>query len=292
MNPALPTQVITTMAARPERMHHMLWHMVRNDWLSFPADLRQKLADMGWEPPRPARTAWEDGYLPILTNNSGEDFLYMHRQMIAHVNGILAQVGDPNYPKIEGWMHIPAPDDPDYPVPPAWFDPTDPTAIGVLQQVKSDTFYYKRIKMWERMYTDPTFLKGMSLGELGVRPEMTIHNALHNRWSAYPGADRPDADPTQPETIDPQWDDPATTTWGTSIPATSTRFSGGCTAGWTTASMTGKRRTASSGMGFGRARGWAIWRWPNPRRPELPALCMRCWTTQSGRPSTCRRWSR
>ena len=208
MNPALPTQVITAMATRPERLHHMLWHMMRNDWLSYPPDVRQKLADMCWEPPRPARTPWDDGYLPILTNNSGEDFLYMHRQMIAHVNGILAQVGDPNYPRVEGWMHIPAPAVPDYPVPPAGFDPTDLTVIGVLQRVKSDTFYYKRIKMWERMYTAPTFLKGMSLGELGARLDMTIHNALHNRWSAYPGADRPDADPTQPETIDPQWDDP------------------------------------------------------------------------------------
>src|SRR5437868_1017127 len=73
MNPALPPQVIMAMAARPERLHHMLWHLVRNDWLSYPADVRQKLADMGWEPPRPARTAWEDGYLPIPTNNSGED---------------------------------------------------------------------------------------------------------------------------------------------------------------------------------------------------------------------------
>src|SRR6266702_1735314 len=81
---------------------------------------------MGWEPPRPARIAWEDGYLPILTNNSGEDFLYMHRQMITHVNGILAQIGDPDYPKIKVWTHIPAPEDPEYPVTPAWFNTTRP----------------------------------------------------------------------------------------------------------------------------------------------------------------------
>jgi hypothetical protein len=36
MVPPLPTEVTTTMAMRAERMHHYLFHEVRNNWLSYP----------------------------------------------------------------------------------------------------------------------------------------------------------------------------------------------------------------------------------------------------------------
>ncbi len=51
-------------------------------------------------------------------NDSGEDFFYMHRQMIVMVNQVLAQVVDPNYPAVQGWPALPPPGDVDYPVPP------------------------------------------------------------------------------------------------------------------------------------------------------------------------------
>ena len=47
-------------------------------------------------------------------------------------------------------------------MPPPWFDPTASDAFQVLQRVKSDEYYEKRMQMWERMYTDPNFLKGIS----------------------------------------------------------------------------------------------------------------------------------
>ncbi len=210
MNPELPAQVINAMATRAQRMHHYLWHTIRDNWLRYTKDVQQKIAALGWEPPRPAIDA---NNVVLLTNNSGEDFLYMHRQMIGMVNTILAQVGDPNYPKVEGWTQVPPPGDPDFPVPPAWFDPSDDQAdrdFKSLQRVKSDVFYEKRFKMWERMYTDPNFLKGMSLGELGARIEFTIHGSMHMRWAAAPGANRPEPpDASQAETIIPvAWDDP------------------------------------------------------------------------------------
>ena len=83
------------MAERSHRMHHYLWHEVRNGWLSYSPEDRKRIAALGWEPPRPARRARPDGSSePILDNNSGEDFLYMHRDMIASVNAKLAQVRD------------------------------------------------------------------------------------------------------------------------------------------------------------------------------------------------------
>jgi len=199
MIPPLPTVVTTTMAMRAERMHHYLFHEVRNNWLSYPHSVRQQLTTLGWAPPRPALDA--HGHA-LLTNNSGEDFLYMHRQMIAMVNGFLAQAGSPAYPKIVGWNPIPAPGDADYPVPPVW----DPS----VQDVKSDDFYTSRIVAWEQQYTDQHNLSQWTLGELGSRLEFSIHNALHMRWSSQPTMNRPDADPTQPDaTIPTTFDDPS-----------------------------------------------------------------------------------
>ena len=189
MNPPLPSVVTTTMAMRAERMHHYLFHEVRNNWLRYSDSERQQLSAISWAPPRPALDA--NGHA-LLTNNSGEDFLYMHRQMIARVNGLLAQAG---FPSIVGWTSVPAPGDADYPVPPAW----DPS----VQDVKSDDFYASRIVPWEQHYTDQHTLSQWTLGELGSRLEFSIHNAMHMRWSTQPPMIRPDADPTQP---DPSYD--------------------------------------------------------------------------------------
>jgi hypothetical protein len=154
---------------------------------------------------------------PDVKSDSGEDFLYMHRQMIGDVNAILSQVGDSNYPRVQGWTIPPAPDDQSYPVPPAWFDPgaQEQTPFASLERTKSDVFYQKRFRFWQRAFTDPTALRGMTLGALGITIEMTIHNAMHMRWSAFPGSIRPDPlqgtgeiDPTGGETIGTEWDNP------------------------------------------------------------------------------------
>jgi hypothetical protein len=206
------------MASRAHRLHHFLWHEVRNRWLVPSAeggltdDVKAKLKDLGWEPPRPALDAKRNA---IINNDSGEDFLFMHRQMIAGVNQQLKDIGDPTYTKVEGWLTIPEPTDKDYPVPPAWkalsiADKTQrETIFERLSLAKSDEFYYKRFRFWEKQFTDPNYLKGMSLGELGSRLEFTIHNQLHNRFSAKPFGDRPDPHPDPEGTIPAGWDDEA-----------------------------------------------------------------------------------
>jgi hypothetical protein len=202
MIPPLPTVVTTTMAMRAERMHHYLFHEVRNNWLSYSGAVQQQLTDLGWAPPRPALDA---NGSPLRTNNSGEDFLYMHRQMITRVNGILAQAGSPDYPQIVGWDPVPAPGDADYPVPPVW-----DSSLQSLQEVKSDDFYTNRIVVWEQQYTDPNNLARWTLGELGSRLEFSIHNAMHRRWSSQPTRIRPPVDPTEMgATIPTAFDDPS-----------------------------------------------------------------------------------
>jgi hypothetical protein len=57
MPPALPRGVILMMSDRAQRMHHYLWHTVREGWLQFDAQTQRKISQLGWQPPLPALTA-------------------------------------------------------------------------------------------------------------------------------------------------------------------------------------------------------------------------------------------
>jgi hypothetical protein len=140
-----------------------------------------------------------------LDNNSGEDFLYMHRQMIGMVNQRLSEIGSPEYPHVEGWHPLPAPGDSDYPVPPAW-NTGDSDLDAYLAETKSDDFFTETMHEWETNFRDPAWLAGRSLGEMGARLEFTIHNRMHMRWCSNPGGMRPDSDVTSPDSIDVAWD--------------------------------------------------------------------------------------
>src|SRR5689334_15856269 len=104
MVPRLPKQIVDMMATRDMRMHHYLWHQVRNGWLFFDKATQDAIRALGWEPPRPAQRRGADGQTDIaFDNDSGEDFLYMHREMIRTVNSELTRIADPKYPKVTGW---------------------------------------------------------------------------------------------------------------------------------------------------------------------------------------------
>jgi hypothetical protein len=159
--PVLPREVIETMASREHRMHHWIWHEVRNRWLMYPEDVQKQICEMGWQPPRPAS---DERGRPILDNDAGEDFFYMHRQMLIEVSKMLARIKDPNYPRVLVWRELPAPGDPQFPVPPAWFDPTRGadaidrrTGTETVLRLKSNIFYQKRLIPWQKMFTDPAF---------------------------------------------------------------------------------------------------------------------------------------
>jgi hypothetical protein len=205
MSTTLPTPIVIMMASHEHRLHHYLWHQVRNSWWEYSDSERNEIRQLGWEPPRPAYVRSTPPRVGVI-NNSGEDFLYMHRVMIASVNMRLREIGDPAYPKIEGWKQIPAPGDQEYPTPPGWDTGIDELNT-YLENVKSDDFYNQRVKPAESQFTDNAYLKTISLGELGARLEFTIHNWLHMRFCSEVSEMRPDPDEFS-TTIDTKWDDP------------------------------------------------------------------------------------
>jgi hypothetical protein len=202
MATTLPRQVIEAMAERPMRMHHALWHISRNGWATFSSAQQAVFRAHGWEPPRPARKA--DGQ-PEFDNASGEDFLFMHRQMIAEVNEILAGVGDPQHPRVEGWPSIPAPGDADFPVPPAFAIPGSADLTASIQNAKTEQTF-NRLHDLEQQFTDPTILQTLTLGRLGAGIEFTVHNTMHLRWSGEMPEYRLGGDPFN---VDAHFDEPS-----------------------------------------------------------------------------------
>jgi len=203
--PPVPKRLVETMASRARRMHYLLWHEVRDNWLTYTKDVQKELRETGWEPPRPANN--EKGEL-LLTNDSGEDFLYLHRETIRYANKVLEKAGDPNYPRIEGWVELPSPDNLEFPVPAPWFDPAEfPVINQFIARSKADLTFDKYLKSWESMFTDPGYLKDISLGALGSFIYSTVHDTVKRRWSAVPGGRRPDPG-SEVQRIPDEWDDP------------------------------------------------------------------------------------
>ncbi|AMA54586.1 hypothetical protein [Bacillus inaquosorum] len=176
----LPSSVIVAMASKKHRLWHYLWHGFRNSWEGLDCKDREKLCKThpNWVPPRPALDA--DGK-PKRDNDSGEDFLFMHRTMIMIVNKILADEGDINYPWVQGWRYLPKPSDQSYPILPAYDSHRIPRER--LELEKSVDRYWSYFSGLEKKFTDPDYLSSVTLGQLGSDIEFTIHNSMHIRWS-------------------------------------------------------------------------------------------------------------
>jgi len=217
--------VLSMLASRHHRLHHLVWHTLRNSWASDDAispAVKKEISQLGWEPPRPVLSAVGD---PLFGNGSGEDFLFMHRQMLIEVKEGLAKAGAPD---IKAWATIPPPDavvtEPNYDenpvalprpgnpsgfsVPAAWY-PEDETLRRRLEALKTPDFYWSRMRWWDRRFKDPAHLSTLTLGELGTLLEWTVHNDMHMRWASVPRDPqtnlpnpngRPDWD------INPAWD--------------------------------------------------------------------------------------
>jgi hypothetical protein len=203
------------LASRPHRLRHHLWHSVRNAWSSpgLTPQVRQRIIDAGWSPPNNRASLDADGK-PILDNYSGEDFLFMHREMIREVNEALAKAGDPFYPRVIPWDRIPGPGDSGFPLPPAWnvnnpgssLEENRDATLG-QRRAKSSDFYENTIRPWELVFTSRSTLRRMTLSQLGSMLEFTIHNSLHNRFASEPTGYRPDgSNPDDP--VAPIWDTP------------------------------------------------------------------------------------
>ncbi|NBJ10931.1 hypothetical protein [Microvirga arsenatis] len=210
----LPAVVVTMLASRRHRLRHFLWHAIRGAWNDpdLTPEVKQFIRDKGWAPPND-RVPFDAADKLILDNYSGEDFLYMHRQMIREVNNLLAQLGEP---PLDRWQEIPKPgEEPDFEVPPAWAyaDPAgteeqNAAATERLQRVKSDAYSHNPLAVWEAFYTHPANLTRLSLGAYGNLLETTIHNNLHMRWAQEPVGYMPSPNLEDTSSIDTRWDQP------------------------------------------------------------------------------------
>lgn len=208
----LPQQVVAMLASRRHRLRHFLWHAIRGAWNDpeLTSDVKQFIRDKGWGLPND-RAPFDAAGKLLLDNYSGEDFLYMHRQMIREVNDLLVQMGEP---QLDVWAGIPRPNEnPDFAVPPAWdyADPLRDAAANArmsarLRSVKSDAYARDPIGAWEAFYTNPSNLGRLSLGALGNLLEMTLHNNLHMRWASAPLGYMPSPNLEDTTGIDTRWD--------------------------------------------------------------------------------------
>ncbi|MGA2655513.1 MAG: Tat pathway signal protein, partial [Gammaproteobacteria bacterium] len=168
----LPPSIVTILASREMRLHHYLWHEIRENWNSYTAEQQQEVRQLGWEPPRPARKSKSDGYDWILDNNAGEDFFFMHREMIELINAELKKL---SLPLISGWEQLPAPNDSEYPVP-VYVQTGDTGRDAYLERVKKESFYSETMRPLEEKFANDAELKKMQLGQLGAEVESTLHN--------------------------------------------------------------------------------------------------------------------
>lgn len=203
----VPEIVIETMAAREMRYHHFLWHNLRDNWLNLDASTQHAIAKCGWAPPRPSAFYRDNGDQIVMEeNDSGEDFLYMHRQMVILVNKLVA--GTP-YGKVTGWSWCPAPGDTKWPVPEPYELPGDPGFTATITRAKTDDFFFNVMQPMEEDLNDEDNMRAWSLGKFGAKIEFTVHNWLHMRFSElHPeiGARPPTASPSP--NIDSKYDDP------------------------------------------------------------------------------------
>lgn len=209
----LPDNVITHFADRLHRLHHAVWHGIRNFWNGLTQDEKEAISRLDWrvEGGRIALYSSAERTRPIITNGSGEDFLFFHRQMIVQYKQLMAEAG------VEPirWVEIPQPGaggltSPNV-VPPVWAIPVAPNFERRLAALKTDEFYWSRIRWWDYLFKDPTYLATLTLGEVGALIEFSVHNDMHIRWSAIPrdpetnavlSLGRPDHDISQ------KWDNP------------------------------------------------------------------------------------
>lgn len=173
------------LASEEHRLHHAVWHSVRGMWFDLPQAKKQAIRALGWQPGHHLeRPAVRNG-APIVDNGSGEDFLYMHRQMIAAVQAIYQAAGKQ---PIRSWGGLPLPGgDPalGFDVPPNWSQ-ADESTRRRLDVLKSDTYFWTSMRAADRGFKSAAYLSTLSLGALGATLEYNVHNDMHMRWSSVP----------------------------------------------------------------------------------------------------------
>jgi hypothetical protein len=232
---AIIPSALSMLASKSHRLIHAVWHTIRarGIWYRLNDENKTKIRSLGWGVDRPPFD--QNGELN-LSNGAGEDFLFMHRKMIAMVRDKYSSQG---VPYIETWKSLPQSsahqffyseqEDPQNPgkrihrlntlesgnmIPPAYLIPSeneeqDLRDLKFLKFLKSPDYFNNVMLRFERIFKNKTFLAAISLGTLGNLLEFEIHNQMHMRWSSTP-RDPKSGEPAQRDTFDfnNKWDDP------------------------------------------------------------------------------------
>ncbi|WP_414588465.1 hypothetical protein [Scytonema sp. PCC 10023] len=209
----LPEKVLMHFADRLHRLHHAVWHGIRSSWNDLTQDERDAITALDWQidGDRVALYTSREKTRPVITNGSGEDFLFFHRQMVTQYQKLMAESGAEPIQ----WVEIPQPGagGPTSPntVPSPWAVPRSRNFEQRLAALKTNEFYWSRMRWWDYQFKDSTYLSTLTLGELGALIEFSVHNDMHIRWSAAPRD--PDTNELLPlgrpdHEITPKWDNP------------------------------------------------------------------------------------
>ena len=192
----LPVSVKSNLAKKEVRLHHLLYHVVRNSWHLFTQSEKQTIINdyPEWEVKHPRfnrvqPTPQNPSGIEI-NYDAGESFLYMHRLMIQGVNAQLLAIGQPT---LTPWCGIPETNNSDYPVP----NRNPSTAPADNNAPKSDA-HLVIMKQRAAQMRDPQVLKNNTLSTIGAFVETFIHDYMHMRWTEDPRimADFPEFSPT------------------------------------------------------------------------------------------------
>jgi hypothetical protein len=94
---------LSMLASKLHRLKHTVWHTIRRRriWYILNEESKTKIRQLGWGLDRPP---FDENNQLNLSNGAGEDFLFMHRKMIAMVQDEYKSQG---VPYIESWKSIP-----------------------------------------------------------------------------------------------------------------------------------------------------------------------------------------
>lgn len=151
---------------RGHRVQHGLWHAMRSR--SLDPKIREQIVHAYGPKSNPKNLLCPPPEKSDTTYNSvGEDFLYMHHQMVMMLQTAFL---DASLPCIRGWKSIAeeARDD-------KFNWDGGPQSKSVLKRMLAlDKEYFKNTE----------WLRSVTLSQLGWSLEITIHNTLHARWGA------------------------------------------------------------------------------------------------------------
>jgi hypothetical protein len=238
---ALIPSALKMVSSKSHRLKHAVWHTLRGriespensrnmvlTWYNLDVSSKEKIRQLGWYLDRPPFTS--QGSLDLV-NGAGEDFLFMHRKMIAMIKNEYQSHG---VSYTESWKSgsLPLPNVPQfvYKLPVIVSDqdkqlqelnaqdsgnmvpPFNTTFESELEFMRTPEFFYNVMRHMDRIFSNQRNLSALTLGALGNLIEFTIHGWMHNRWANTAGAYLVD-----PETneltyrrtfdFDPMWND-------------------------------------------------------------------------------------